>query len=183
MEILETERLLLEPWHSERRSAWRLICADPEVMRYIGGGQTWTHAEADEVFDWALAHWGEHGFGWRSAVEKTTGNWLGFVGLNRPGPRAAAMKPEEVEIGWWLVRDRWGEGLASEGAVVLRDEAFGRLSLDRIIARVRPENTASVRITEKLGMTFEREAAGRHGERIAIYSLTRPKPPLATNVH
>jgi RimJ/RimL family protein N-acetyltransferase len=183
VDVLETERLLLEPWHARHRSAWRLICADPEVMRHIGGGQTWTVAEADEVFDWALAHWDEHGFGWRSALEKATGDWLGFVGLNHPGPRAVAMEPEDVEIGWWLVRDRCGEGLASEAAPVIRDEAFDRLSLARIIARVHPSNTASARITEKLEMTFEREAAGRRGERIAIYSLTRQRPPLATDVH
>jgi RimJ/RimL family protein N-acetyltransferase len=108
--VLETERLLLEPWHERHRSAWRLICGDQEVMRYIGAGVTLDSTKADATFEWALSHWQEHGFGWRSALDKTTGEWLGLVGLNYVGP-GAGVAPEEVEMGWWVIRSAWGPRL------------------------------------------------------------------------
>ena|GEM_PF-4532950 len=121
VDTLETQRLLLEPWHERHRDVWHRICRDPEVMRFIDLGEVWGVDRADAVFDTALAHWREHGFGWRSALEKATGKWLGFVGLNQIGPGIEAIAPEEVEIGWWIVRASWSRGYASEGAVRIRD--------------------------------------------------------------
>jgi RimJ/RimL family protein N-acetyltransferase len=188
VDVLETDRLMLEQWHARRRDSWRAICQVPEVMRYIGGGEFWSEAEADEVFDWALGHWREHGFGWRGIVDRADQGWLGFVGLNHPGPRTVGMAPEEVEIGWWLVPAAWGRGIATEGALKLTDEAFGRLGLDQIIARVRPENAASIRVTQKLGMEPARQVTGRYGEAINIYELSasvmrRSAPPASRPHH
>ncbi len=141
-------------------------------MRYIGPGETWDQRRADEVFDRALEHWAEHGFGWRSALGRSSGEWLGFAGLNYRGPGAVEIAEDEVEIGWWIVRRSWGQGLASEGAGPLRDEAFERLELPQIIARIQPANAASARVAEKIGMRIARAATGRHGEALRIYSLS-----------
>jgi ribosomal-protein-alanine N-acetyltransferase len=150
-----------------------LLCRDPEVMRFIGPGQLWEPAVADEVFDAMLAHWREHGFGWRSVLDPASGDWLGFVGLNIVGHGVDGVAPDEVEIGWWLVHSAWGRGYASEGAAGLRDEGFQRVGLDRMIARLQRANRASCRVAEKTGMRFEREGKGRHGEALLIYSLNR----------
>jgi RimJ/RimL family protein N-acetyltransferase len=173
VERLETERLSLEPWHERHRAAWRRICRDPEVMRFIALGKIWETDKADEVFDAALAHWQEHGFGWRSALDGASGDWLGFVGLNRLGPGTEGIAPDEIEIGWWIVRSVWGRGYASEGATRIRDEGFERVGLERIIVRFQPANTASRRVSEKIGMRFERETTGRSGENLCIYALDR----------
>lgn len=103
-----------------------------------------------------------------------TGSWLGFVGLNIVGPGVEGVAPDEVEIGWWLIRSTWGQGYASEGAAVVRDEGFTRVGLGRVIARLQPANRASARVAEKIGMRLEREGAGRHGEALLIYGLDRP---------
>ena len=79
---LGTARLALEPWSHRHRPAWRKICLDPEVMRYIGSGEIWDQLQADDVFDRAPAHWAQHGFGCRSALDRSSGEWLGFVGLS-----------------------------------------------------------------------------------------------------
>ena len=55
-------------------------------------------AEADEVFDWALGHWRDHGFGWRSIVDRSHEHWLGFVGLNG---WVAALDRDTGEIVWY----------------------------------------------------------------------------------
>jgi RimJ/RimL family protein N-acetyltransferase len=82
MDVLETERLLLEPWSEARRADFATLAADPRVMRYIGEGSTWTRARTDEVFGRQLDHWEQHAFEWRAATLKATRAWVGFVGLN-----------------------------------------------------------------------------------------------------
>jgi len=173
VDTLETERLSLERWDERHRERWRSICRGSEVMRFIGSGQLWESAKADEVFDRMLAHWREHRFGWRSVLDAVSGKWLGFVGPNMVGPGVESVAPDEVEIGWWLLRSAWGRGYASEAASAARDEGFERVGLDRMIARVQPANLASSRVAEKIGMSVEREATGRHGEALHIYCLER----------
>ncbi len=174
---LVTDRLVLEPWHPRHRAAWRQLCREPAVMRYVGSGETWDSAEADDLLDAMVAHWQEHGFGWRSALHWATGTWLGCVGLNRVGPGLAGVDPDEVEIGWWLVRPAWGHGYASEGAAAVVEEAFGRLALDRVVAPVQPADLASARVARRLGMRHEGDTTGSHGEMVQLYALsagTRP---------
>lgn len=142
-------------------------------MRYIALGKIWEQDKADEVFDSALAHWRLLDFGWRSVLDKSSGDWLGFVGLNRLGPGVEAVSPEEVEIGWWIMRTFWGRGYASEGAAKIRDEGFERVGLDRVIARHQPANAASARVSEKIGLRFEHETTGSSGEANHIYALDR----------
>jgi RimJ/RimL family protein N-acetyltransferase len=105
-------------------------------------------------------------------IAKEAGDWLGFVELCHVGPGAIEVVGE-IEIGWWLVPAMWGRGVATEAAVPVRDEAFERLGLERIVGRYRPANVASGRIMEKLGMRFERSAVGRHGDAVNIYALDR----------
>jgi RimJ/RimL family protein N-acetyltransferase len=168
-----TARLVLEPWEEDRRADFARAAAIPQVIRYIGSGEAWSRARADEVFDRNLGHWDEHGFGWRSAVARETGAWLGFLGLNRVPEDAVDCSPDEVEIGWWLLPEAWGRGLATEGAVAVRDEAFERVGLDRIVGRYDPRNHASGRIMEKLGMQHERDSVTRYGVPVRIYVLER----------
>ena len=77
----------------------------------------------------------------------------------------------EVEIGWWIVRDEWGRGYASEAAKAIAQEGFERVNLPRIVARLQPSNEGSARVAEKIGMSFERETTGRHGEALHAYRL------------
>ena len=174
MDVLDTERLVLEPWSKGARAVFATLAADPQVMRYIGDGSPWTPERTDEVFSRQLDHWRQHGFGWRAATLKATGAGVGFVGLNYVGPDATEIDDKyEVEIGWWLKPSVWQQGYATEGAVALRDEAFEGVGLDRIIGRYQPANVASGRIMERLGMAFEREAVGRQGEVVRISALDR----------
>lgn len=138
-------------------------------MLFIGAGEVWNAEKADEVFTRALEDWREHGFGWRSLLDKATDGWLGFAGLNYVGPGTEGVTPDEIEIGWWVVREAWGRAYATEGAAAARDEAFVRVGLERIIARIQAANLASVRVADKIGMTFERQTTGRMGEELHLY--------------
>jgi RimJ/RimL family protein N-acetyltransferase len=173
VEALETRRLLLEPFDQRHRRSWRSICRDPEVMRFIGGGEIWEMSLADDVFDRSLTHWREHGFGGRAVFEKRNGDCVGFTTLRYVDTGAIEAAAGEVEIGWRIARRAWGNGYATEAAAESRDQAFGSLKLSRIIARMHAANSASIRVAEKIGMRLERGAGGRHGEPVRIYSIAR----------
>lgn len=163
--------MILEPWSMADRETFTALAATPEVMRYIGDGSTWRTDRANEVFERQLLHWTDHGFGWRAAIQKTTSRRIGFVGINHVGPEATEVAEDEVEIGWWLHPSVWRQGLATEGALAVRDEGFASVGLNRLIGRYQPANVASGRIMKALGMTFEREATGRHGDVVWILGL------------
>jgi RimJ/RimL family protein N-acetyltransferase len=102
---------LLERWNEHHRHEFAKLAANPRVMRYIGDGRIWNRVRSDEVFTLQLEHWSEHGFGWRSAIQRTTGSWIGFIALNFTGPEATEIPASEVEIGWWLDPAVWGRDL------------------------------------------------------------------------
>jgi RimJ/RimL family protein N-acetyltransferase len=173
MNVIETERLLLEPLSEERREAFVALTGDPEVMRYWGTGGPYARDDALRHFAASLGYWAERGFGKRSVIAKGTGDWLGFVDTTRLGPGCGDLSPDEVEIGWMLKRSVWGRGYATEAARAARDDAFERVGLQSVIALYHPENGASGRIIEKLGMAFERDVVGWGGEPLRVHRLTR----------
>jgi RimJ/RimL family protein N-acetyltransferase len=140
-------------------------------MRHVGTGETWSATTADRVFDAMLVHWQEHGFGSRSILHWATRTWLGCVTLSCLDADGTGSDDGEVEIGWWLVRPAWGHGYASEGAAAVVDEAFTRLAVDRLVARVQPADRASARVAGRVGMRSDGDAIGSHGERLHVYAL------------
>ena len=149
------------------------LCADPEVMRFVGPGRPLDRPAAEIAFAVVLAHWDEHGFGLRSVLDGATGVYEGFVGLARVPP--AGVVPGEVEIGWRLRRAGWGRGLATEAALAVRDgDAFGALALPSLVAAARPRNRRSLRVMEKLGMRRAGAGPTTHGRPTVIYRLDNP---------
>ena len=150
---LTTERLLLRTWRPEDEAAMAAINEDPEVTRYLNRPVT---REATAAFHAAaIAHWEEHGFGFFAVELRESGRFAGFVGVGYPTflPELAA----RPELGWRLAADAWGRGLATEAALAARDDAFARLGLPELISIVHPDNAASRRVAEKVGMSIERQ--------------------------
>jgi hypothetical protein len=94
------------------------------------------------------------GFGMWAVLEKATCDVIGYVGLSRFPNRCG---PNEAELGFRLACPYWGRGYATEAAMAARDYALHRLLLPRLIAMIDPDNVASVRVAEKIGMTLESE--------------------------
>jgi RimJ/RimL family protein N-acetyltransferase len=163
-EPLLTDRLSLEPWSAADTELLGRLASQPEVMRFVGTGTPWTQEHTAEVADRCLEHWRRHGFGWRVAVERETGSSLGFIALNFAGD-GAGIAPDEYEIGWWLEPSAWGRGLAREGAGAVREEAFGRLAVPSVVARISPDNAASLGVAGAIGMTPEGRAPGGSASR------------------
>jgi RimJ/RimL family protein N-acetyltransferase len=166
----ETDRLVLVPWSDEYFDDVARLCADPEAMRFITGGEPLSRETAAEILARTRALWDEHGFGPWAALEKGTGHWVGRIGLNLlddwPGP-------DKWEVGFELAPEFWGRGLATEGARRAIRYAWEQTSLDRVISVTAPDHLASRRVMEKCGLTFQEELTWRETA-VVWYAIDRP---------
>jgi RimJ/RimL family protein N-acetyltransferase len=142
----------LERWAADRHTDGLVAaCADPEVMRFLGGPMP--RAVTAEMSARIAEHWEVFGFGlW--AVVAADGGVAGFAGACR-----ALWHPEhraDTEVGWRLARWAWGRGFATGGGLEGAKAAFRELGLPEVVAFVHPENERSVAVVARLGMEFTR---------------------------
>jgi RimJ/RimL family protein N-acetyltransferase len=152
--FLETGRLVLRRFTGDDVDLLVELDADPEVMRYINGGEPTSRAEVvDEVLPAFLDYYQRYpGYGFWAAIEKPTGEFLGWFHL-RPGEGGYDDVPE---LGYRLRRSAWGKGYATEGSRALIDKGFADLGAQRVFAGTMAINTASRRVMEKAGLRFVR---------------------------
>ena len=147
---LRTPRLLLRDWRDEDVEPFVEMNGDADVTRFLRGGTGYTREDTLALIDRIRQHWIEHGFGVLAVELRSSGAFVGYVGVAVP-----AFLPEvlpSVEIGWRLASGVWGQGLATEGAREVMRWSFEELALDRLISVIHPDNTASIRVAEKIGM-------------------------------
>ena len=172
-QTLLTERLVLRRWKDDDLGAYAAICADPEVMRWIGRGTILSPEACAEAIVGFERDWDEHGFGLFATELRASRRFLGFIGLSVP-----EFLPEvlpAVEIGWRLARDAWGQGLATEGARAALRFGLSELELGRIVSIHQVGNLASGRIMKKLEMRFERRTVDPTcGRPVHVYQIIRP---------
>lgn len=163
---LETARLRLRQFREGDLDAWARIAADPETMRFIGGGEPLSRSEAWRSLGYLLGHWELRGYGLWAAEERASGALVGRIGLYHPEGWPG------LEVGWLVARERWGEGFATEGARAALDHAFAHVGAERVISVIQPGNAASIRVAEKLGErpTERRQLAGHD---VWVYAISR----------
>ena len=169
MEIptLATERLRLRAFRNEDLDAYAAMCADPEVMRYLGTGVTLSRGESWRSIAGFLGHWHLRGYGMWALEEKASGTLVG---------RAGFLNPEGwpgFELGWTLGRAYWGRGYATEAARRALAYAFEVLEKPRVISLIRPANEPSIRVAERLGMRRAEEIE-LLGSAALVYEALRP---------
>ena len=164
---LETERLLLRMWREETDfELFAEMCADPEVMRYLGG-KTFDRLEAWRSMAFHIGHWQMRGYGHFAVEEKATGRFIGRIGCLNPVGWPA------FEIGWTLARHAWGRGYATEGGRRALDYAFNELDKSHVISLINPNNKGSIAVAERLGEKLEGETE-LFGTTVLIYGIDRP---------
>jgi len=100
-------------------------------------------------------------------IYKPDNRFIGFTGLKYLDDL------DEVDVGYRLVREYWGRGLATEATRPTIDYGFEKLGLKRIIAAALPENVGSIRVMEKLGMHFEKKLI-YDGHETVFYVIENP---------
>jgi ribosomal-protein-alanine N-acetyltransferase len=166
--ILETPRLLLRTWSLDDAEAAFAVYSDPEVMRFLTGV---TERSVEEtrarLAARPMAHQQLHGFTLWATVEKETGRLVGACGLK------FLEGGMDIEVGYHFARAAWGRGYATEAAAASVRYGFEWLGLRRILGVVNPDNYASQRVLEKIGLTYQ--GMGHHyGTDVKVYSADRP---------
>jgi RimJ/RimL family protein N-acetyltransferase len=157
---------LLRAFRESDLDAYAAMCADPEVMRYLGARSVLNRDDAWRQMAMFVGHWQLRGFGVWAVEERATHALVGRVGLHFPEGWP------DREIAWTLARPYWGRGLALEAARAALAHAFGPLGWNRAISLIDPDNRRSIRLAERLGERFEREVMVR-GHRVALYAIDR----------
>ena len=161
--MLETERLLLRPLSFADVDDLVSLGEDPEVTRFV---DRLDRAAAEDRVRSTERERRERGSGMFAVRDRADDRFLGRVGL-RHWPQFG-----ETEVGWVLRRDAWGRGYATEAARACLDWAFASLDLPYITAMIHPENTASMRVARRLGMSELRPDV-LIGDPVIVFSIER----------
>ncbi|MGB9428873.1 MAG: GNAT family N-acetyltransferase [Gammaproteobacteria bacterium] len=170
---IETPRLRVRPWRANDRPVFERFVADAEMMRYINGGRGWDTGRIDAWLARQTHNLARHGCCMGAVVLKETSAVAGVGGIQ------PLEKTGVFEIGWWIWKDYWNRGLATEMAWGFVGHAFGVMKLPQVVAIVDPPNLASIRVAEKLGMQYcgirnAHDLAERHPDmEVAYYLLER----------
>jgi ribosomal-protein-alanine N-acetyltransferase len=176
--MLETERLVLRRWKKSDREPFAEMNADPRVMEFFP--KCLSRQESDQFVDRIEEHFDNHGFGLYAAEFKASATFIGFMGLH-VATFQAHFTPC-VEIGWRIGVPHWNKGLATEGSREVIRYGFEDLNLDTIVSFTVPENLASRRVMEKLGMSrnpaddfdHPKLPEGHRLRRHVLYTIKKP---------
>jgi RimJ/RimL family protein N-acetyltransferase len=152
--FLETERLVLRRFTEDDVDNLVALDSDPAVMRFINGGTPTPRDEIkNDILPTFLSYYERFvGFGFWAAIEKASGEFLGWFHLRSP----RGSSPDDIELGYRLRRSAWGKGYGTEGARALIRKGFTELGVRRVFASAYEENVASRRVMEKAGLTLVR---------------------------
>jgi RimJ/RimL family protein N-acetyltransferase len=162
--VLETARLRLELWEPGDWRLFRPLATDPEMVRYISGGVPWTDEQTRRFAEKQSVQFAAGGYCRWKLVHKENGGFAGFCGL---GMLDGFTEPE---IGWWVARRYWGQGLATEAAMEALRDARERALVPPLISVAHQDNAASIRIMRKIGLHFDRALAYK-GYPVVVYAL------------
>ncbi|MEU0226986.1 GNAT family N-acetyltransferase [Streptomyces sp. NPDC006284] len=148
MTELRTDRLVLRGWRAADMAPWAALNADPVVRAYFPGVLTREQSEASAAR--FQADLDRRGWGWWAVEVASTGEFVGFTGLD---PVEDGMPFTGVEAGWRLARSAWGNGYATEAARAVVGFAFEELALAEVLAVTAAGNLRSQAVMRRLGMT------------------------------
>jgi RimJ/RimL family protein N-acetyltransferase len=158
-----TERLAFREMTENDLEAMADLLGDPEVMAFYAHPKD--RAEALDWIRWNQRLYRERGFGLWLIELSETGEFVGDTGLTPQEVDGIT----EIEVGYHVRRSLQRRGYATEAAAGSRDYARDVLGLDRLVAIIHPDNRASQRVAEKIGLALEKEV-DRHGKRMRIYA-------------
>ena len=165
--LIKTPRLILRDFVPQDLDALAALMADPGFMRFSTGVFS-REQTAVFLFDRVLAAAREGRPTQFAVIVPDEDRLIGYCGFFQQ----LADERQEIEIGYRLHPDFWNRGLATEAARAVRDYGFDVLKLERVISLIHPDNHASRRVAEKVGMRLEKETTFR-GFPTLVFALPR----------
>ncbi len=167
MRITETERVEIREFEIGDIQVLVRVLGDPDVMEYSSKGP-FNEVETSDFVEWCIESYKKNGYGQWAVVEKKSGRLIGCCGLSCTTIDGS----DEVEIGYRLVKDRWGKGLASEAASCVLAYGFQNCNIESIVGIVSPRHSASICVLEKLGFRAFSEIR-YSGWDVRLYRMSR----------
>lgn len=160
----ETPRLRLRPFREDDASELHRILTQDDMLKYFPRPGAPPLERVQKLVLHQIEQWSTVGYAWWAVEFKASGRLVGWNGLQY------LPETDETEIGYLTDRALWGQGLTTEAARVGLQYGFTNLGLPTIIALAHPDNRASRRVMEKLGMAYGREAE-YFGMRMVRYAM------------
>ncbi len=169
--VLQTERLRLRPLDESDVEAMERFCTDPEVRRYLFDDRILARDAIIDIIDRSTRSFACEGFGYfglelLEELEHQSSGLIGFCGHRR------FEDGEQIELLYGILPEHWGEGLVSEAAFEALRDVFDRCRVERVIAATETPNQRSVRLLQRLGMTFDTRREF-HDLDTVFYSMAR----------
>ena len=148
--ILETQRMILRLQQASDVDFLVKLWLDKEVGKYTGSAHEEDFLRAE--FEKTAKNPRAEKYDLWIVQEKQTGELLGHCGYIDKEVEGKI----EYDICYFISPEYWGKGYATEMAHALKEYAFGELGLTRIIALINPENVASAKVAQRIGMKLEK---------------------------
>lgn len=146
--ILETERLIIREHVLSDAPFFFELNSNYNVVKYTGDVAFNNLEEAENIVRYVMNQYKQIGYGRWLVAEKKTNNPIGWCGLKYHADT------KETDIGYRLLESAWGKGYATESAKACIDYGFKHFHLNHIVGNAMKENTASIQVFKKLGMTY-----------------------------
>jgi len=167
IESLETSHLVLRKLTINDAEALFKTVGDPEVMQFWAPGPDQTFFHTLERINAINTHWDKHGFGDWAIIEKQQKQLIGFCGLHYLEGMS------EVNVGYALEKAKWKLGFGTELLNALLNFGFDILGLKEIVAVIDPQNTASLKLIQKCGLSYWKESAYMERPRVVYRRLVK----------
>ncbi|MGH9947651.1 MAG: GNAT family N-acetyltransferase [Pyrinomonadaceae bacterium] len=164
--MIGTERLLFRKFTLDDLPQLIEHRADPDMNRYLGGTRLQNPEALAVRIRFYIACYESPGFGMCPMFWKETGEMIGAAGLQ------PLKDTDEIEVGYSVVKKYWGLGIGTEAARGWLDFGFNQCGLERIVAVAVDGNTASTRVMEKIGMSYEKTEV-HYDEECRFYAISK----------
>jgi len=164
---ITSERLGLRAYRRSDLDALAAFHADPETMRFIGGGGTVGREATVDHIARQTALFEQRGYGMMVAEIAATGAVIGRCGYLHWDIDGS----DELEIGWLIGAVSRGRGYATEAAIATRDHGFDVIGRRRLISVIQPGNLASIRVAHKVGETFWKPWVTPTGQAVHLFAV------------
>ncbi len=175
--LFETERLIVRSWIPEHDAEQAFeIYSNAEVTYFLGNGSRVTSIESQRqrlIDSIERSRRRKNGTGSWAIVEKETTTIVGTILLLQL-PDKDGLPSQDFEVGWHLRRASWGKGYATEAGRGMLKYGFNVLNLPVIYAVVKPENHASIRVTQRLGMKRMEQTKKYYNIELLLFQLDSP---------
>ena len=160
--ILETNRLILRKFTANDLDNLYRLDSSLDVMKYIG--KLRTREEVERSIERVRKYYIKNpGLGLWITIEKVSEKFIGWSGIQH-------IDETEIEVGYRYLKEFWGKGYATDAAKYLIDYGFNKMNLDKIVGVTHPDNLASQRVLEKVGLKYEKEAF-YHETNVKYYAI------------